>query len=116
MARAIHYFRSRWSNLADGGHLMNPGEIEDIFDCEPDDIDKSEGVTAADLAVSILRNAVCAVEASATYFHTGVWYEGESDQLNPEDHDGAELLRHTATVVDFSLDEQREIFERFMAG
>ena len=73
--------------------------------CEPDEFD-GEGVTAVSKAIHFLTREHC-VEPSSSSFHEGVWY---SDYDTDTDYRTGEMESHSYHPTNFSVNEQRAIF------
>lgn len=74
--------------------------------CEPDEYNTEEGVTAVSKAIHLLTRDHC-VEPSSSHFHEGVWY---SDCDRDTDYRTGEMESHSYHPTNFSVDEQRAIF------
>lgn len=89
-------------------------QIEDLWLCEPDDIDREEATSAVGIAVAVLVERLY-VQGASSYpgFQVGMWYSrtDEPDQLAP---DGATHEELTAHLEGFSPDEQRAVFDRLV--
>ena len=60
---------------AEHGDVDSRGWIDEIGEaCEPDAYDIAEGLTRVDLAVEFLTANRGSLEASASFYHNGVWY------------------------------------------
>jgi hypothetical protein len=88
------------------------GEDRAVYPCEPDDIDREEGLSAVDLAVRVLRGTVYAVEYSASEFQANGWYAAET-YVHPYSGEREEITAHLAG---FTADQGREIHARIMHG
>ena len=80
----------------------------ETFDCEPDQYDIDDGLTAVDIAAKQIRGQLG--HASSTSYHRGVWYtqnEGSRDRAYFER--GEETIE-SYHLEGFTLDEERQIF------
>ena len=92
-------------SAADGD--TEDGGYSDYESMEPDEYDTEDGKTAVDLAIKYLTHKRC-VETSSSHFHEGIWY---SDSDSDTDYRTGEEERHNYHLVNFSINEQRAIFE-----
>ena len=83
------------------------GGFSDYESMEPDEFDAGDGLTAVDKAIRYLTREHC-VEASSSHFHEGIWY---SDSDGDTDYRTGEETRHSYHLKNFSVDEQRAIFD-----
>lgn len=87
-------------DTADGGYSGSESCAVDEFD--------DEGVTAIDKAVRFLTRE-CSVEAGSSHFHSDLYY---SDADGDTDWRTGDETRKSYHPVNFTVDEQRVIFER----
>jgi hypothetical protein len=99
-----------WENEGDD-EPTTVKESEETYDCVPDEIDRSEGLTVVDLAVAVLETKLYVTEPSSSPgFHPGIWY---SACLGP-DHSwgmGGADEDLTAHLEGFNEDELRAIWK-----
>lgn len=74
----------------------------------PDEQDEEEGVSSVDIALEFLEENG-ATEASSTQFHRGVWYHTADPEI---DMRSGEATYRSFHLVEFTEEEQREIFDR----
>jgi len=106
---------TQWETNADGDTVgdepMTVKEEEDTYDCVPDDIDRSEGLTVVDLAVHTLERKLFVDEPSSSPgFSPGLWYSA----CVGDDHSwgmGGAHEELTAHLEGFNEDEERAIYE-----
>jgi hypothetical protein len=82
------------------------GGYSDYESMEPDEFDTADNVTAVDKAIHYLTRDH-SVMASSSHFHPGVWY---SDSSNDQDYRTGEETQHSYHPTNFSVEEQRAIF------
>jgi hypothetical protein len=110
--RQITVYRSEYA-LADAEKI---GVIDDLpdetFECEPDEFDTAEGITAVDLALEVLNLKIYAEEASSyPDWQRSTWYSRTEDM---SDLGQADRWREiSAHLENFSDVEQLEIYKRF---
>ena len=87
-------------------------ESSDEFDCEPDEIDREEGLTRVELAAKVLNRRLHVTETSAYPWQPGSWYSAnwESDMIEMSVY-GAHHGEETAHLEGFTPEEERAIFE-----
>lgn len=83
------------------------GGYSDYESMEPDEFDIADNVTAVDKAIHYLTRDH-SVMASSSHFHAGVWY---SDSENDVDYRTGEQTQHSYHPHNFSIEEQRAIFD-----
>ena len=82
------------------------GGYDGAENCTVDEFD-DEGVTAVDKAVQFLTREHC-VQASSSHFHEELYY---SDSDIDTDYRTGEQTQHSYHPVNFTVDEQRAIFD-----
>lgn len=109
MAHSITSYRT-WSRV-DEDYDETLRTDEGSYPCEPDDIDTADGLTAVDLAVTVLAEKLYVIypSSSSPDHHTGMWYSrtDEPDSLAP---DGATHEETTAHLAGFTPEEEARVF------
>ncbi len=96
-----------WEEGAD--EREKTGEGHRVHPCEPDDIDRDEGLSAVDIAVTALRTKLFATDYSASEWQRHGWWSS----TQPYEHAyTGELEEVTVHLRDFTEDESREIYRR----
>lgn len=109
MSREIKVYRNTYS-AEDGGILIETLS-EEIFDCEPDDVDEWDGTTAVDKAVEVLNLKIYAEEASSyPDWQRGTWYSRTEEIYDDSEVDTLEI---SAYLYGFDDTESLEIYKRF---
>jgi len=83
-------------------------ENEDGIDCQPDEYDAEDGITAVEKAVEAITGNDC-VYPSSSAFHPGVWYTS-ADGVT--DYATGENTQYSYHLEGFSEEEQRTVFEK----
>jgi thioredoxin reductase (NADPH) len=79
---------------------------EEGTDMEPDEHDKSDGLTAVSKAVRFLKNEG-AIEASSSHFNPGVWYSTEYQTI---DYGTGTDEQRSFHLKGFTIEEEKEIW------
>jgi hypothetical protein len=99
-------FSSVTPESAEDGDTSDHG-FSDYDSCEPDKFDIAEGLSAVDKAIEYLTDKG-ASQASASFFHPGVWY---STEYQTEDYGTGEETEYGYHPKNFTEVEQEEIFK-----
>lgn len=98
---------------AEHGDISDSGWVdEDGVSMVPDEFDKEEGLSCADLAAAYLKREG-AVEASSSRFHPGVWY---STGFSTIDYATGTEEQRSYHLVDFSEAEERQTWDKMHQG
>jgi hypothetical protein len=111
MRRIVHH-TSYYSNVEGGGFLMEEGQSTEHFSCEPDSIDREDGITAVDLAARVLSEALYVEEVSSYPYQPRAWYSRSDDILGGYAPEGAEREEHSAHLEGFTSEEEWSIFAK----
>jgi len=107
----ITYSRTTPESAAEGDFSDTGWEDEEGINMAPDEVDREEGVTAADKAAAYLFNEGC-YETSSSQFHPGVWYSTEWSTIDFGTDEQEERNFH---LVGFSAEEEHAVWEKFQA-
>ena len=109
MRKIVTTFEIVTPESAELGDVAETGwEDEEGVEISPDDADTDIGETVVDVAVRFLKNNGGELPSSSQ-FHPGMWYSQPDSQIDYRT--GAEK-RLSFHLVDFSEQEQRDVFER----
>ena len=110
---------TKWESDADGNVVADEPdtvrEETETYDCQPDDIDREEGLTRVGLAVRVLSGRLYVTETSNYPWSPGSWYGACPGDDHGFGMGGAheELAAHLSGFTDA---EEREIFAGVSAG
>lgn len=102
----ISYSQTTPESAADGDFSESGWIDEEGVSMKPDDIDYEEGIGTADLAAKYLQREG-ATQASASFFHPGVWY---STGWNTVDYGTGTEEERNYHLKDFTEEEERQVW------
>lgn len=108
--RIAVYLQTMTPDDVETGDVPNAEHDEDI-DIALDAIDRKEGLTVADLAAKVLKDA--GARPSSSNFHRGVWYETE---WSVTDYSTGEEEQKTFHLKGFSPEEEGLVYLKVTRG
>ena len=101
-------YRTFFTDVQDGEY-DDPTTQDDKIDCEPDQWDVADGLTAVDLAAEALTDNWLTAPSTSPGFHPGIWWS-YVDGSQIVDYYTGERVEETAHLEGFTPGEEEEIW------